>query len=81
MELTDKQAAFVAQPEKALLDLVYLTPGGDKPEFLEELRLQNLESINKEVLKEFVQRTRKPKLRRALENLESIISQDEGVEL
>ena len=81
LKLTDKQAAFVARPEKALLDLVYLTPGGDKREFLEELRLQNLEAINKEVLKEFVKRTAKPKLRRALENIESIIREGEGVEL
>ena len=29
LELANKQTAFVARPEKALLDLVYLTPGGD----------------------------------------------------
>ena len=81
LELTDKQAAFVARPEKALLDLVYLTPGGDKGEFLEGLRLQNLETINREVLKEFVRKTKKPKLKRALENIESIIREGEGVEL
>ena len=81
LELSDKQAAFVARPEKALLDLVYLTPGGDKRNFLEELRLQNLETINREVLGEFVKRTRKPKLKRAFENIELIIKEGEGVEL
>ena len=81
LELPDKQTAFVARPEKALLDLVYLTPGGDKREFLEELRLQNLETVNKEVLKKFVKKTKKPKLSRALENIESIIRKGEGVEL
>ena len=81
LELSDKQAAFVARPEKALLDLVYLTPGGDKRDFLEELRLQNLETINREVLGEFVKRTRKPKLKRAFENIELIIKEGEGVEL
>ena len=81
LELADKQAAFVARPEKALLDLVYLTPGGDKREFLKELRLQNLETINGEVLKEFVERTKRPKLKRAFENIELIIKEGEGVEL
>ncbi|HJW83501.1 MAG TPA: hypothetical protein VJ754_04275, partial [Anaerolineae bacterium] len=33
-ELTDGQRAFVATPEKALLDLVYLRPGGDSPDYL-----------------------------------------------
>jgi hypothetical protein len=32
------QSAFVATPEKALLDLVYLTPGADDPDYLAELR-------------------------------------------
>lgn len=30
---------FVATPEKALLDLVHLTPGADSPDYLRELRL------------------------------------------
>ncbi|MBM3145977.1 MAG: hypothetical protein FJ010_13620 [Chloroflexi bacterium] len=40
------QHALVATPEKALLDLVYLQPDGDKPEYLRELRLQNLERLD-----------------------------------
>jgi predicted transcriptional regulator of viral defense system len=36
------QQAFVATPEKALLDLIYLQPDGDTIEYLRELRLQNL---------------------------------------
>jgi predicted transcriptional regulator of viral defense system len=40
------QRAFVATPEKALLDLVYLQPRGDAPEYLRELRLQNLERLD-----------------------------------
>ena len=42
-DLDSTQRAFVATPEKALLDLVYLQPGGDAPAYLRELRLQNLE--------------------------------------
>jgi len=46
--LTDQgggQQAFVATPEKALLDLIYLQPGGDAPDYLRELRLQHLERL------------------------------------
>ena len=81
VELTDKQTAFSARAEKALLDLIYLTPGGDKREFLEELRLQNLGTIDKDVLREFTENSKSPKLRRALLNIESIIDQGEGVKL
>jgi len=75
------QTAFIAHPEKALLDLIYLTPGGDKIEFIEELRLQNFEQIDKTVLREFVERFQSPKLNRALDNIERILDQSEGIEL
>jgi hypothetical protein len=72
-EVVRGQHAFVALPEKALLDLVYLTPGGDRVEYLRELRLQNLASLQTDVLADFVTRMRKPKLRRALQILEALI--------
>jgi len=46
LELGGRQQAFVATPEKALLDLVYLQPGGDSPDYVRELRLQNLDRID-----------------------------------
>jgi predicted transcriptional regulator of viral defense system len=45
-DLREKQQAFIASPEKALLDLVYLEPGGDTPDYLTELRLTNLERLD-----------------------------------
>jgi len=81
VELTAGQTAFIARPEKALLDLMYLTPGGDKEDFIEELRIQNLEKIDKDILQEFTGRSRSPKLKRALQNIERIIDRGEGVEL
>ena len=45
------QQALVATPEKALLDLIYLQPGGDAPEYLSELRLQNLERLDLDELR------------------------------
>ena len=81
VELKFGQTAFIAYPEKALLDLIYLTSDGDKIEFIEEMRLQNFEQINRAVLCKFVERFRSPKLNRALDNIERILDQSEGIEL
>lgn len=80
-ELTSGQNAFVARPEKALLDLVYLAPGGDDIAFLQELRLQNFEQINRVVLDAFVERFQSPKLRRAQKAIEAILNEGEGIDL
>lgn len=65
VELGGSQRAFVAAPEKALLDLVYLHPAGDAPAYLRELRLQNLENLDPEAMRGLVERLDKPKLARA----------------
>ncbi|MBL7202421.1 MAG: hypothetical protein ISS56_19990 [Anaerolineae bacterium] len=59
------QRTFVASPEKALLDLVYLQPEGDAPPYLRELRLQNLERLGLEELARLAERAHSPKLQRA----------------
>lgn len=64
-ELGQGQDAFVATPEKALLDLVYLQPGGDAPAYLRELRLQNLGVLDLDALAHQAELARSPKLRRA----------------
>ncbi|MBD3278475.1 MAG: hypothetical protein GF388_09260 [Candidatus Aegiribacteria sp.] len=68
-ELPGGHAARVASPEKALLDLIYLEPGGDSIPYIEELRLQNTEMLSLDVLEELVTIWNKPKMERALENL------------
>ena len=65
--LGNDQRAFVAAPEKALLDLVYLQPGGDAPRCLRALRLQNLDHLDLEVLQRQGDRAGSPKLCRAAE--------------
>jgi predicted transcriptional regulator of viral defense system len=50
-DLGEGQEAFVAKPEKALLDLVHLQPGGDAPDYLRELRLQNLDRLDLDELR------------------------------
>ncbi|MFN2165798.1 MAG: hypothetical protein ACK2U9_06015, partial [Anaerolineae bacterium] len=67
-EVAGSQFAFVAGSEKALLDLVHLTAGADKPAYLEEIRLQNLDSMDSELLRELADRSGKPKLKRAARN-------------
>lgn len=61
------QKAFVATPEKALLDLIHLHPGADSPAYLRELRLQNLERLNLDELRRLAVLAAKPKLQRAAE--------------
>ena len=59
------QDEFIAFPEKALLDLIHLTPNGDAPAFLAELRLQNLEQFDPQRLQALAVRAGKPKWLRA----------------
>lgn len=65
LEVAKEQRAFVASPEKALLDLIYLEPGVDSHEYLQELRLQNLEELNLDRLQHQAELTGSPKLQRA----------------
>jgi predicted transcriptional regulator of viral defense system len=67
--LGSDQHAFVAAPEKALLDLVYLQPGGDAPAYLQQLRLQNLDRLDPERLSIQAGRTSSPKLCRAADRI------------
>lgn len=70
------QQALVATPEKAVLDLVYLQPGGETMEYLIELRLQNLEQLNLSTLSTLSERFDTPKMRRAVENIIQLIQSD-----
>jgi predicted transcriptional regulator of viral defense system len=78
MDFGSDQKAFVATPEKALLDLVYLTPGADNYEFLAELRLQNLADLDRNVLIKLARTSRSQKLQRAAGLLERLIEEEGG---
>ena len=65
IDLGAGQQAFVASPEKALLDLVYLQPGGDALPYIQGLRLGNLERLDVDELGRLAGLTPSPKLRRA----------------
>jgi predicted transcriptional regulator of viral defense system len=63
------QEALLATPEKALLDLVYLQPGGETDAYLSELRLQNLDHLDLDFLHIQANLFGKPKLYRAIERI------------
>ncbi|MBU2541279.1 MAG: hypothetical protein KJ593_05195 [Candidatus Omnitrophica bacterium] len=58
----NKQTAFIASCEKALLDFFYVKRLKVSLDYLKGLRLQNLEKVNVKKLLEYAQRFKKPKM-------------------
>jgi|SRR6185295_9990624 len=79
MSLNGGQEALVAAPEKALLDLVYLEPAGDSPQYLTELRLQNMDGLDLREVRRLAEASGKPKLRRAAERI-AVLAETEARE-
>ncbi len=71
-EMDAGQSAMVAKPEKALLDLIYLTPGGDSEAFLKGLRLQHLDRLDLVELRKQANIFQRPKLQRAIALLQEL---------
>jgi len=76
VDFGEKQQAFVASPEKALLDLIYLEPGGDTLDYLTELRLGNLNQLDWQLLKRLARRIEKPKLMRAITAIRELAGEE-----
>ena len=68
-EVARDQMALLAGPEKALVDLLYLTPHSDRVEYLRELRLEKPRGFDQEGLHAVVERCRSAKIERAVERL------------
>lgn len=66
-------SAFVAEPEKAILDLLYLTPHSDDPLYIRELRLQNVEALDTVFLKRLAEESGSRKLERAVTRIRSLL--------
>lgn len=79
--VVDGQSVFIASPEKALLDLIYLTPGADDKAWLSELRLQHTERLDEKRLNALATASGSEKLRRAVILLTDVLRQEEYVEL
>ena len=58
-------SVFLATPEKALLDLIHLTPHGDTTPFLEELRLERGQTFDPQRLLKIARRMGSARLLRA----------------
>lgn len=80
VDLGERRQAFIASPEKALLDLIYLEPGGDTLDYLTELRLGNLNQLDRQLLKHLAVRIDKPKLLRAVAALHKLAGVEEEYE-
>lgn len=78
VEVAPRQFAFVANAEKALLDLAHLTDGGDSPAHLASLRLQNPEGLSPDTLLDLARRSGKPKLMRAARNAAEVLATERG---
>lgn len=76
VDVGEKQRAFVASPEKALLDLVYLEPGGDSFDYLVELRLGNLNRLDWQLIEHLARKIEKPKLLRAVEVIQEMVREE-----
>ena len=77
-DLGNGQQAFVATPEKALLDLIYLQPGGDSLDYLRELRLQQLDHLNTTELERTVDLLQRPKLQGAAARILELAHAEKG---
>lgn len=71
VELARGQSAFVAAPEKALLDLIYLQPQGDAPAYINELRL-DLGAFDLKELDRLATIAARPKLLRAARRIRTL---------
>jgi predicted transcriptional regulator of viral defense system len=79
-DIGEGQQAFIASPEKALLDLIYLESGGDTLDYLTELRLGNLNQLDWQILKNQAGRIEKPKLLRAIAAIQKVAGTEEEFE-
>jgi predicted transcriptional regulator of viral defense system len=65
-EISQGPPVFLASPEKALLDLLYLTPGSDSPAYLEELRFEPIDHFDWQAFQKHAERIGGRKLNRAV---------------
>jgi hypothetical protein len=70
---------LVATPEKALLDLAYVTKDSDNPAYVRELRLENLDQLDLGRMFKIAEDARKPRLVRFTEQVR-LLAEEEAAE-
>jgi predicted transcriptional regulator of viral defense system len=78
VETAPDQWVYLARPEKALLDLIYLTPKGTEMDYLRSLRLQNTDQLDLAWMEKFVRDHGTGKLISAVKNLSLLVRAEEG---
>ena len=81
VELTSGQVAFIALPEKALLDLAYLTAGTASEDYWQQLRLQNLQNLNIEQVADWARQEGGRKLKQVIRHIDFHATREEGEDL
>lgn len=71
--VVNQQMAFMATPEKALLDLVYLRAVKISMGYFTELRLQNTEKLNLAKLHQYAKKFNKPKILKASRLIQELV--------
>jgi predicted transcriptional regulator of viral defense system len=74
----DKQNVRLAEPEKALLDLWYLTAGEWSLEKMHGMRFQQFDLVNMKKLKVYAEKFHSPRLRRAVQNWRALAAAEGG---
>ena len=77
IEVAIGQSIFIASPEKSLMDLIYLTPGSQSVDYLQELRLQNMESLDMNMMMRKAEDSGSPKMLAAVKILDRITQTEE----
>ena len=65
-EIMPRQSALIATPEKAMVDLLYLTPNSDKATYIEELRITPGAQLDLVQLTKMTEQSGSGKVRRAV---------------
>jgi len=78
IEISSGQLSYMALPEKALLDLIYLEPGSERTDYLQELRLQNTETLSTAELVKLRECAPNERVRLAIENLLDLLKLETG---
>ena len=76
----NKQTAFMALPEKALLDFFYLKSVKISFDYLGEMRLQNLKNIDLDRLLIFAKRFKKPGMLKVAKTIKEYVEQERAGE-
>lgn len=75
VEVSLGQRVLMATPQKALVDLLYLTPHSDEVAFLDELRLQRSRAFDAAALRVEAEHSGSAKVLRAVERLERLLAE------